>query len=116
MLLESAGYEVHLLEDPDALTVEDSLDGVDIVLLCRGLGDGRREDFLSALTSTLDTATIPVLSFSPGPKGARAEEDRLVPWPCRIEDLAREIEAALEATEGDEPVDGSRTPAEEASA
>ena len=116
LLLESAGYEVRLLEEPAALRVGDSLDGVDIVLLGRGLGDGRREDFLSALASTLETATIPVLSFSPGPKGTRAEVDRLVPWPCRIEDLAREIEAALEAAEGDEPIHGSRTPAEEASA
>ena len=118
LLLKSAGYGVRLLEDPAAQRVEDSLQGVDIVLLGRGLSDGRREDFLGALASTLETATIPVLSFSPGPKGTRAAEDRLVPWPCRIEDLAREIEAALEdapeAAEGDEQIHGS--PAEEASA
>ena len=116
LLLESAGYEVHLLEAPVALEAEGSLEGVDVVLLGRGLGDGRREDLLSALASTLETATIPILSFSPHPKGARAEEDRLVPWPCRIEDLAREIEAALEAAEHEEPVDSSPTPADGASA
>ena len=118
LLLKSAGYGVRLLEDPAAQRVEDSLQGVDIVLLGRGLSDGRREDFLGALASTLETATIPVLSFSPGPERARAVEDRLVPWPCRIEDLARKIEAALEdapeAAEGDEQIHGS--PAEEASA
>ena len=116
LLLKSAGYGVRLLEDPAAQRVEDSLEGVDIVLLGRGLSDGRREDFLGALASTLETATIPVLSFSPGPERARAVEDRLVPWPCRIEDLAREIEAALEAAEGDEPINGLHAPAEEASA
>jgi hypothetical protein len=37
-------------------------------------------------------------------------------WPCRIEDLAREIEASPRVTEGGEALDGSRTLAEEASA
>ena len=116
MLLESAGFEVRLLEEIDAFKVEDLLEGVDVLLLGRGLSDGRREVFLSALASTLETATIPVLSFSPGTKGSLAEEDRLVPWPCRIEDLAREIEAVLQAAEVRKPVRDSRTLAEEASA
>jgi DNA-binding response OmpR family regulator len=116
LLLEDAGYEVRLLEELEAFRVEDLLDGVDVLLIGRGLGDDRREDFLRAMVSTLETATIPVLALTPGPKGALAEEDRLVPWPCRIEDLAREIDAAVRAAEGGEPIDGSRTPAEEASA
>ena len=116
LLLEDAGYEVRLLEEREAFRAEDLLDGVDVLLIGRGLGDDRREDFLRAMVSTLETATIPVLALTPGPKGALAEEDRLVPWPCRIEDLAREIDAAVRAAEGGEPIDGSRTPAEEASA
>lgn len=97
LLLEDAGYEVRLLEELEAFRVEDLLDGVDVLLIGRGLGDDRREDFLRAMVSTLETATIPVLALTPGPKGALAEEDRLVPWPCRIEDLAREIDAAAQA-------------------
>jgi hypothetical protein len=97
LLLEDAGYDVSLLEELEAFRVEDVLDGVDVLLIGRGLGDDRREDFLRAMVSTLKTATIPVLALSPGPKGALAEEDRLVPWPCRIEDLAREIDAAVRA-------------------
>jgi hypothetical protein len=117
LLLEDAGYEVRLLlEELEAFRVEDLLDGVDVLLIGRGLGDDRRGDFLRAVASTLETATIPVLALSPGPKGALAEEDRLVPWPCRIEDLAREIDAAVRAAEGGEPIEGSRTPSEEASA
>jgi hypothetical protein len=111
MLLESAGYEVRLLEEIYAFKVEDLLEGVDVLLLGRGLSEARREVFLSALASTLETATIPVLSFSPGTKGTLAEEDRLVLWPCRIEDLAREIEAALQTAKGLKPVRGPRTPA-----
>jgi hypothetical protein len=71
--------------------------------------------FLGAVSSTLETATIPVLALSPGPKGTLAEEDRLVPWPCRVEDLAREIEAALRAAKGREVPGGSRVQAEEVS-
>ena len=115
-MLDIAGYEVRLLEEPAAFKIGALLGDVDVVLLSHDLGDGRREDFLRAMTSRLESATIPVLALSPGPKPALAGVDRLVSWPCRIEDLAREIEASLRAAEGGEPLDGSRTLAEEASA
>jgi hypothetical protein len=116
LLLEGAGYEVVLLEEPEALGVEDLLAGVEVLLLGRGLSEGRREYFLKAIASTLETAAIPVLSLSPGPEGAPAKEDRVVPWPSRIEDLSREIEAARRTAGGGEPLEGSRPLAEEASA
>ncbi len=108
-LLDSAGYEVRLLEEPDAFKVGALLDEVDVVLLSHDLSNSRREDFLRAMTSRLQTATIPVLALSHGSDRASAGVDRLVSWPCRIEDLAREIEAALRAAEGDETLDGSPT-------
>jgi DNA-binding response OmpR family regulator len=116
LLLRGAGYEVRLLEEPDATRMEDLLQGVDVLLLDRGLSNGRREDFLDALASTLETATIPVLSLAPRSEGASAGEDRVVPWPSKIEDLAREIEAARREVRSGEPVEGSRPPAEEAGA
>ena len=109
LLLGSAGYKVRLLEEPEAFEDPDLLAGVDVLLLGRGVSDERREEFLGAMASTLETATIPVLALSPGPEGGLAAEDRLVPWPGRVEDLAREIDAVLLATRG-------REPAEEASA
>jgi hypothetical protein len=116
LLLEGAGYEVVLLEEPEALLgVEDLLAGVDVLLLGRGLSEGRREYFLKAIASTLETAAIPVLSMSPGPEGAPAKEDLVVPWPSRIEDLAREIEAARRTAGGGEPLEGSRPLTQEAS-
>jgi hypothetical protein len=116
LLLEGAGYEVVLLEEPEALLgVEDLLAGVDVLLLGRGLSEGRREYFLKAIASTLETAAIPVLSLSPGPEGAPAKEDRVVPWPSRIEDLSREIEAARRTAGGGEPLEGSRPLTQEAS-
>ncbi len=112
LLLEGAGYEVRLLEEPDASRVEDALHGTDVLLIDRGLSNGRREDFLGALASTLETATIPVLALSPSDAGSAAEEDRVVPWPCKIEDLVREIEAARRAAGGKKPIENSRPPAE----
>ncbi len=109
LLLKGADYEVWLLAGLDAMRVEDLLQGVDVLILERGLSGGRREDFLGALASTLETATIPVLSLSPAPEGAAAEEDRVVPWPCKIEDLVREIEAARRAAGGGGPLEDSRT-------
>ena len=95
VLLRGAGYEVRFLGEPEAFVPEELFEGLDVLLLGPGLGVDRREDYLGAMTGTLNTAAIPVLAFSPGPKGTVAEEDRLVPWPCKMEDLAREIEAVL---------------------
>jgi DNA-binding response OmpR family regulator len=116
LLLERAGYEVRLLEESEALRAKDLLAGVEVLILGRGLSSDRREIFLSALASTLETAAIPVLSLSPGSDVTSAGADRVVPWPCRMEDLAREIESALWLTGGGEPVDASPTLTEEAGA
>ncbi len=116
LLLEGAGYEVRLLEEPDATRVEDLLGDIDVLILDRNLSNGRREDLMGALASTLETATIPVLSLSSGSEGTSAREDRVVPWPCKIEDLAREIEAARREAGGGGPVEGSPMPADEAGA
>ena len=106
LLLDIAGYEVRLLEEPEAFKAGALLEDVDVVLLSHDLSNNRREDFLRFMASRLETATIPILALSPGPKRALAGEDRLVSWPCRIEDLAREIEASLRAAKGGETVDG----------
>jgi len=93
--LRSVGYEVRRLGEPEAFVPAELLDGVDVLLLGPGLDADGREEYLGALAGTLETAAIPMLSFSSVPKGTTAEEDRLVLWPCKIEDLAREIEAVL---------------------
>jgi DNA-binding response OmpR family regulator len=112
LLLRGAGYEVRLLAELDAVRVEDQLHGVDVLILDRGLSDGRREDFMGSMATTLETATIPVLSLSPGSEDKPVEEDRVVPWPCKIEDLVREIEAARSEAGSGEPIEDSRTLAE----
>lgn len=99
VLLRSVGYEVRLwLEDPEAYDgPEELLEGVDVLLLGPGLdaAEERREKYLRDVKGVLETAAIAVLAFSPGQEGTIAQVRRLVPWPCRVEELAREIEAVL---------------------
>ena len=98
VLLRSVGYEVRLwLEEPEAYGPEELLEGVDVLLLGPGLGaaEERREEYLRDMKGALETAAIVVLAFSPGQEGTIAQVRRLVPWPCRVDELAREIEAVL---------------------
>lgn len=114
-LLRGVGYEARPLGNPGVIKADVPLEGIDVLLFWPALIGERCEDFLSAMTSTLKR-TIPILSFSPGAEGALVEEDRLIPWPCKIEDLTLAIESALRAAEDGESVDGLPTMAEEASA
>ena len=103
VLLRSVGYEVRLwLEDPEAYDgPEELLEGVDVLLLGPGLdAEERREEYLRDMTGALETAAIAVLAFSPGQEGMIAQVRRLVPWPCRVDELAREIEAVLPSRHG----------------
>lgn len=96
ILLRGVGYEVRFLGEPQAFEVEDLPEVVDVLLLGSDLSSEYREDFLGAMASALKTASIPILSFSLGLTGTLAGEERwLVEWPCRTEDLAKQIEAAL---------------------
>jgi len=45
--------------------------------------------------STLDAANIPVLTLSTTIKEALGDGHGFIPWPCRLEDLTKKIEAAL---------------------
>jgi hypothetical protein len=51
--------------------------------------------FLSGMRSTPATAGVPVLELVTVLDETRAGQGRRVPWPCRLEELEREIEAAL---------------------
>ena len=47
------------------------------------------------LVSTLDAANIPVLTLSTTLKEALGDGSVFIPWPCRLEDLTKKIEATL---------------------
>ena len=94
-LLQGVGYDTRLIEDPPERSPEQLLEGVRLLLLAPTLSAESRETLLAEMGSTLDAANIPVLTLSTSLKEALVEGPTFIPWPCRLEDLTKRIEAAL---------------------
>jgi hypothetical protein len=94
-LLQGVGYDTRLIEDPPERSPEQLLEGVRLLLLAPTLSAESRETLLSDMGSALDVANIPVLTLSTSLKEALAGGPAFIPWPCRLEDLTKKIEAAL---------------------
>ena len=98
-LLQGVGYETRLIEDPPEGAPEgapeECLDGVRVLLLAPTLSAESRETLLAELGGTLESRDIPVLTLSTGLKEALGDGRASIPWPCRIEDLTKKIEATL---------------------
>jgi hypothetical protein len=94
-LLQGVGYDTRLIEDPPEKPPEQLLEEVRLLLLAPTLSAESRETLLAEMGSTLDAANIPVLTLSTSLKEALAGGPAFIPWPCRLEDLTKKIEAAL---------------------
>ena len=88
-LLQGVGYDTHLIEDPPERPPEQILEGVKLLLLAPTLSAESRETLLE------EAANIPVLTLSTSLKEALAGGPAFIPWPCRLEDLTKRIEAVL---------------------
>jgi hypothetical protein len=94
-LLQGVGYDTRLIEDPPESTPEQLLEGVSLLLLAPTLRAESRETLLTDMGSTPEAANIPVLTLSTTIKEALGDGLVTLPWPCRLEDLTKKIEAAL---------------------
>jgi hypothetical protein len=94
-LLQGVGYDTRLIEDPPERSPEQLLEGVRLLLLAPTLSTETRETLLAEMGSTLEAANIPVLTLTTTLKEALNDGPVLIPWPCRLEDLTKKIEAAL---------------------
>jgi hypothetical protein len=94
-LLQGVGYDTRLIEDPPEGDPEECLDGVRLLLLAPTLSSESRETLLVEMGDTLESRDIPVLTLSTGFKEALGDGRVSIPWPCRIEDLTKRIEASL---------------------
>jgi hypothetical protein len=102
LLLRGAGYDTRVLEAPPTGRIEYLLGGVDLLLICPGLGAARREESLALLREPGERMPIPVLELSTAiEEELLSEEVGIVPWPSDIDGLAREIEAPLKAAAQD---------------
>src|SRR5918993_2495598 len=94
-LLQGVGYDTRLIEDPPERSPEQLLDGVRLLLLAPTLSTESREGLLAEMGGTLDAANIPVLTLSTTIREAITDGPVFIPWPCRLEDLTKKIEATL---------------------
>ena len=110
-LLEREGYSVRHLDALPTHPMDELLDGVDILLVAPGLKDGMRGAFLKAMRSTPNAQHIPVFSLSVTFKEALLDELAVsVSWHHQLEQLVRQIAAALALTDsGGLEVDGATT-------
>ncbi len=95
LLLRSVGYGARFAT-ADSLDEPSLLDGVRLLLFFTvGLSPERREAAMSLVESTPGTAGIPILNLVSSLDGVQAGAKDLVLWPCLVEELRRQIEAAL---------------------
>jgi len=94
-LLQGVGYDTRLIEDSAERPPEQLLVGVRLLLLAPTLSAETRETLLAEMGSALDAANIPVLTLSTTLKEAPGDGPVFIPWPCRLEDLTKKIEAVL---------------------
>jgi hypothetical protein len=97
LLLQEAGYNTLLLAEPATDKLEQLLVDVQLLILTPPRDVTRRKAFLSTAISRQTMTKIPVLELLTVPADGEqtTSPGYSVGWPCRIEELARQIEAAL---------------------
>ena len=95
LLLQSVGYRTRFLAEPPLDEASESLDGVQLLVLAPTVSEKLRENSLGSTTYMAAIAGKPVLELVTSSTSSRPLKRGRVLWPCRIEELQREIEAAL---------------------
>jgi hypothetical protein len=95
LLLRGSGYDA-TYEDVQIFGTRRSLAKVGLVLLAPGLDEWDRDAVSASIEAVCRCGSLPVLELtSPVTTFHPRKKHALVSWPCRTEDLEREIEAAL---------------------
>jgi hypothetical protein len=94
LLLQGAGFSVRFLVGP-SFDEPGLLDEVQLLLLAPGLSPKRRDALLELINRRPLAARIPVLELLDNSGATQAEDGHFIPWPCRAEELKRQITAAL---------------------
>ena len=100
LLLREEGYEIRKVDASQSGPPDDLMEGVDLLLIPPDLIHRRCEESLAALRERHERIGVPVLSLTAVKEGLLHDEGevRVVPWPITIEELARDIEGALNTT------------------
>lgn len=100
LMLNGAGYDARFLNGAFIDRPAELPEAVRVVILAPGLHPKAREGFLNGMKSALATAKIAVLELVRASDRALDHRRGSVLWPCRIQDLKQEIEAALPISSG----------------
>jgi hypothetical protein len=95
VLLQGAGYGTRIIEEPTRDKPHETLEGIRLVLVAPTPSTKSRERFLADMEGRSGETGIPVLTLSMILDGGQPDTTGSVPWPCRLEALKSEIEAAL---------------------
>lgn len=94
LLLRGSGYDARfatLSTFDEEMTLRDA----DLILLSPGLDERGRGAVLASNDATRVGGELPLVELVPATTAWPREGHVLLPWPCRPEDLEREVEAAL---------------------
>ncbi len=100
LMLKGAGYDARFLNGSFIDKPAELPEEVRVVILAPGLHPKGREGFLNGMESAPATAKITVLELVRASDRARDDHRGSVLWPCRVQDLKQEIEAALPFNSG----------------
>lgn len=99
LLLRGSGYDARVVAlstfDAGGVPLDASL-----VLIAPGLDEWGRRVVLARVDAVRLGARLPIVELVPTATSVPGEGHILLPWPCRTEDLEREIGAALDGARG----------------
>ena len=99
LLLRGSGYDAR----SEALSTFDAkgapLDA-ELILLAPGLDELGRGTVLTSVDADQRGGNLPVVELVPATTAWPREGHAFLPWPCRTQDLEREVEVALHRTRG----------------
>lgn len=99
LLLRGSGYDARV-EALSNFDIEGTSLEAGLILLAPGLDELGRKAVLTSVNAARRGDDLPVVELVPATTSRPETEHALLPWPCRMEDLEREVEAALHGTRG----------------
>lgn len=99
LLLRGSGYNARFEALPTFAADGTPLDA-GLILLAPGLDERGREAVLTSVDVARRGGDLSVIELVPAMSSWPGEGHALLPWPCRTEDLEREVETALHGTGG----------------
>jgi hypothetical protein len=97
LLLRGSGYDARS-ETLSAFDAGGASSGAELILLAPGLEELDRSTVLTFVDADNRGDNLPVVELVPATKAWPREGHAFLSWPCRTQDLEREVEVALHRT------------------